>query len=75
MRKMGRLYKVQFYDHCVGIKGAMKCEAVGWLIAEDKDSITISPWRTITNDKEVYDNNHEYITILKKVIIKSRWLR
>lgn len=75
MRKLGRLYKVQFHDHCVGIKGAMVCEAVGWLVSEDKDSITLSHWRTITKDKDVYDSNHEYTTILKKVILKERWLK
>lgn len=70
--KKGELYKVRFKDHCVGSKEVMVCEVVGWLVKQDRDSIVLSSWVVITEDQQVFNDNHEPTTILKSCIIRKR---
>lgn len=70
--KVGRAYYVRFDDHCVGIKGKMTIEAIGWCIEDHKDHAIFTSWQVISEDKGIVDNNHEPFTILKNVIKKKR---
>lgn len=70
----GRAYKIRFYDHCIGIKEAMVCEVMGWVIKEDKTSLILTHWRVDNKDKTMVDDNHEPVTIVKSCIIRTKKL-
>lgn len=72
--QLGKLYKIRFYDHCVGISDKMICEAVGWVIKDDPHHVVITSWIVDTKDKEVKDENIEPTTIVKTCIIRKRKL-
>ena len=72
--KEGSLYKIRFYDHCVGKAEAMICEAVGWCTIDEDDHVVITAWQVITEDLEVKRDNIEPVTLIKSCIIRSRKL-
>lgn len=69
---LNKLYKVTFYDHCLGQKELAKCKLVGWLIKEDKLSITLTFWLVDSKDKTVVAENLEPVTIAKSTILSTR---
>lgn len=64
MRK-GKLYKITFLDHAVGIDRSIECVVVGWLLKQTKDYAVLSHWLVIDSDKDIVDNNVEHTTLLK----------
>lgn len=70
--EIGKLYKLTFYDHSVGSKEKMVCEAVGWCIQDDPIHVVLTAWNVKTNDEDVKSQNVEPVSILKAVIINSR---
>lgn len=69
---LGKIYKVRFYDHSVGIDTKMICEVVGWCIKDKSDYAVFTSWQVLTKDEEVKKQNVEPISILKAVIISTR---
>jgi len=70
--KKGKLYKIKFYDHCIGQDKKMICEVIGWLLQNDKKHIVITYWRVNSNDKDIKKDNVEPVSIIKSCIIKIR---
>ena len=71
----GKPYYVEFLDHCVGMKTAMKICVVGWVVDQTKDAIHFTAWNVMTEDSEVKDGNLESFTVLKAVIKKKRVIK
>lgn len=70
--ELEKLYKIRFYDHCIGSQEKMICEVVGWVIKNDKDYVVLTSWVVDTKDHQVKKDNVEPMSILKAVIISSR---
>lgn len=74
--RMKDLYYVKFWDHCKNHKKIVECELVGWIVSQDKKSITFAWWKTLFDDEkdnqEVIDNNMEIVSIVRKAIIKKK---
>lgn len=68
----GKLYKIRFYDHSIGSKEKMICEAVGWVEEDDKDHVVLTHWRVDTKDLQVARDNIEPTSIIKSAILSSR---
>ena len=70
-----KLYKIRFYDHCIGNhKGPVICEVAGWIIEEDATELRLTYWVVDTEDDQVKKDNIEPISIIKSCIIRSRKL-
>lgn len=70
--EIGKLYKVRFYDHCIGKSGKMTCEVVGWVTINDDDHIVLTYWKVDTEDVDIKKDNIEPVTIIKSTIIRAR---
>lgn len=70
--EVGKLYKVRFYDHCIGQNSKMICEVVGWITEDLKDHIVLTFWRVDTKDAAVARENIEPASIIKSTILSSR---
>lgn len=70
--RVAKLYKIVFWDHAVGIRNAVKCEAVGWCIDDNRVRVLLSHWKVIEDEQDVIDNNHEYTSIIKTCIISRK---
>ena len=71
--ELNKLYKIRFYDHCIGNhKGPVTCEVVGWIISEDETELRLTYWVVDTEDEQVKKDNIEPISIIKSCIIRSR---
>lgn len=70
--KLGKLYKIVFYDHSAGLDHPVVCHCVGWAVKDEKDYVTVTSWVVDTKDDDLKKNNYEPHCILKKVIIKTR---
>lgn len=70
--EIGKLYKIRFYDHSIGSKEKMICEAVGWVIEDDSSHVLLSHWVVDTKDEQVKKDNVEPVNIVKACIIRSR---
>lgn len=68
----GKLYKIRFYDHCIGSHDKMVCEVVGWIVEDFSDHVVLTCWRVDTEDIQVKRDNVEPVSILKGVILTSR---
>lgn len=70
-----KLYKIRFYDHCIGDhKGPVVCEVCGWILSEDATELKLTYWVVDTADDQVKKDNIEPISIIKSCIIRSRKL-
>jgi len=70
-----KLYKIRFYDHCIGNhEGPIICEVAGWIIGETSTHLQLSYWIVDTKDEQVKKDNIEPISIIKSCIIRSRKL-
>jgi len=72
--KEGSLYKIRFYDHCVGSQDIMICETTGWCIKDDAQHVVLSHWIVDTKDKQIKKDNVEPVSIIKSCIIRTRKL-
>ena len=72
--KLGTLYKIRFYDHCIGSTDKMTCEVAGWIIKDDTQHVVLSHWIVDTKDEQVKKDNVEPVSIIKSCIIRSRKL-
>jgi len=63
------LYKVLFFDHCVGLEECMKCEVVGFVTKDSDNCVTFTHWIVRHEDLEMIKDNVEHTTILKAAII------
>lgn len=70
--ELGKLYKIRFYDHCIGKQEKMICEVAGWVVKDDKDHVVISPWIVDTKDHQIKKDNIEPISLIKSCIIRKR---
>ena len=68
----GKLYKIRFYDHCVGSTDKMTCEVAGWVIKDDSHHVVLSHWIVDTKDAQVKKDNIEPVSIIKSCIIRAR---
>ena len=71
----GKLYKIRFYDHCIGSHEKMICEVAGWIIKDDTQHVVITSWILDTDDPEIKKDNVEPVSIIKSCIIRSRKLQ
>lgn len=69
-----KLYKIRFYDHCIGVKDAMECEVAGWCIDDNDLRVVLTHWIIRNDDKNMVEDNHEPVTIVKSCIISVRKL-
>lgn len=70
-----KLYKITFYDHCIGQhEGPVKCQVTGWILSEDDVELRLTYWVVDTKDEQVKKDNIEPISIIKSCIISSRKL-
>jgi hypothetical protein len=69
-----KLYKIRFYDHCIGRKSKMVCEVVGWVIEDDTEHVVLTPWIVDTDEEDVKRDNVEPYSIIKSCIIRKRKL-
>lgn len=69
---VGKLYKIRFYDHSIGIEGTIICEVVGFVIKDDPANLLLSHWLVVNQDEKVKADNLEPTSILKCCIIRSR---
>ena len=67
-----KIYKVRFYDHCIGKAEKMICEVVGWVVQDEKDFVVLTSWIVDTDDKQIKKDNVEVTTLLKSCIIRKR---
>ena len=72
--KKGELYKIRFYDHCIGKKDKMVCEVVGWVVEDDKEHVVVTHWIVDTDDEEVKRDNIEPVSLIKSCILRKRKL-
>lgn len=70
--QVGKLYKVRFYDHCIGASDKMTCEVAGWVIKDESDHVVLSSWVVDTKDTQIKKDNVEPVTIIKSCIIRKR---
>lgn len=68
----GCLYKIKFHDHCVGIDKPVFCEAVGWVVDQTKNHITLAYWKVQHPDEDVRKDNQEVLTVVKSCIVRKR---
>lgn len=68
----GCIYKIRFYDHCIGSEDKMICEVVGWCIKDAGEHVVLSSWVVDTKDAQVKKDNVEPMSIIKATIIRSR---
>lgn len=71
--KIGRAYKIRFWDHTQGIKKTVMVETLGWCLEDHKDFVVFSAWRVDDLDTELVSNNHEPFTVVRSCI-KSKKL-
>ena len=72
--ELGKLYKIRFYDHCIGMSRKMECEVCGWIIKEDKEHIVLTYWRVNDSDATTVRENIEPVSIIKSCITRKRKL-
>jgi hypothetical protein len=70
----GKLYKIKFYDHCIGKSDKMVCEVVGWCTLNEEDFVVITAWQVVTDDMEVKRDNIEPVSLIKSCITSVRKL-
>ena len=70
--QLGKLYKVTFYDHSIGMQEKMICQIVGWCIKDEPDHAVFTSWVVVTKDEEIKKDNVEPVSILKAVIKSIR---
>lgn len=71
--EIGKLYKIKFDDHSVGHEEHIECEAVGWVLDDNKHRVTLTSWRvTNSKDEQMARDNVEPFVIVKSCIIKTR---
>lgn len=73
--RLEKMYHIKFWDHCIGIKEAMECEVVGWCIKNTDKYVVLTHWKVNNDDKDIVEDNHEPVTIVKSCIIKSKCIR
>lgn len=69
--KKGKLYYVEFLDHCMGMQAPMKCKVVGWVMKDDPAYVVLTPWLVDDLDEEIVEANSEPIVLLKRVILET----
>jgi hypothetical protein len=72
--KVGDVIEVKFWDHSTNM-APVKCTVWGKVIALTRMHVEVCTWEVEIDDNEVKDDNREYVSILKKAIIKKRVLR
>ena len=70
--ELGQLYKIKFYDHCIGSQDKMVCQVVGWCIKDDTEHLVLTPWIVNTDDHQTKKDNVEPFSIIKSTVISSR---
>ena len=66
--KKGKWYLVEFWDHVCGADKVVKCRIFGYMIKEDKLSVTLSWWDCMDGDFK--DDNQEHVTLLKSTLCR-----
>jgi len=67
-----KMYKIRFYDHCIGQSDKMICEVVGWVLKDEPEHVVLSSWMVDTKDAQIKKDNVEPISIIKSCIIRKR---
>lgn len=77
MKKLtiGKLYKITFLDHAIGIDKEVTCYVVGWLQKNTKNSILLSHWIIDSECEETRKENAEPTVIVKSAILKIREIK
>lgn len=67
----GQWIRVQFWDHVMGDKKPMLCEAAGLVVAVNSKSFTLSWWTIHDADAQTRKDNEEKVgTILQSTVAK-----
>ena len=74
--ELGKLYKIHFWDHCVGLEKPIQFECVGWVLTQDDISVTTTHWMIDgeEEDMDLINGSYEYSCILKSTIISKELL-
>jgi hypothetical protein len=70
--ELGKLYKVTFLDHSIGMHEKMICQIVGWCIRDEAEHAVFTSWVVVTKDEQVKKDNVEPVSILKAVVTSVR---
>jgi hypothetical protein len=71
--KQGDLVEVLFWDHCMN-GDPMECKVWGKVEYLSRAHVEITTWELQTKSAKEKENNREFFSILKKVIISTRVL-
>lgn len=66
--KEGEWYLVKFWDHTCGVDKLVSCKVFGYVIKQDKLSVTLSWWEC--EDPEFKESNQEIVTLLKSTLLR-----
>ena len=66
-----RIYKVTFWDHCLGKDESVKCTIVGYFLKLTERDYVFTHW--LCEDEDY--NEIEFTTIMKNSVISKRLLR
>ncbi len=71
--KPGELVEITFLDHCMN-GGECECKVWGKVEVLNRLKVELTTWELQTKDEKDREQNREYFTILRKVIISTRRL-
>jgi hypothetical protein len=70
--RVGKSYKIVFWDHAHGIDNLVKCVVRGTCIDDNDMRVLISYWIVIESDEDVIQDNLEPTSIAKGLIISKK---
>lgn len=71
--KLGDIVEVRFWDHCMN-GGECECVVWGRLASQNRLKLEITTWELQSHSEKDREQNREFFTILRKVIISTRVL-
>jgi len=71
-KHIGKIVKVEFYDHCMGNADPVKCTVVGQITKLTKNAITLRFWEV---EKDFGSHNDEIMSIILSTVIRFKTLR
>jgi len=70
-KHVGKIVKMEFYDHCIGNADPVRCTVVGQVTKITAKAVTLRFWEV---EKEFGSHNDEIMSIILSTIIKIRVL-
>lgn len=70
--KIGGVYQIVFYDHCVGGSDPIECEVFGRVLKQTDKFVSLSWWNVINGDEATTENNREMVNLIKSTILTKK---